>query len=547
MKNILDVLFLLCLIPLAKAQPLNEEALTKAMHDELQRNYLQLKLANFGTPFFLSYTVGVRTPYEITASLGAITRNNQVAQRISGSINLLLGKQNFTSDVSYNNQGDPVDLPDSGDYNEFRRTFWLATDMAYKKVLKSMTAKQAYLKANPPSPTDAHLGDFSAAPSKSHLSPMPEYRWYQAEMERLATELSKVFLSYPRLFNSSVSVTAQQMTIYTETSEAITLRESSNFVRLSALASVIARDVVQISDSWTYLVDLPQNLLSPDELKKKLTAFADRLLHLSDVNPFAEYYSGPVLFEDAAAMELFSETLLQPGYITAYRKPEGAKPQAALDGRIGRKVIDSRLTVKNYSSLASYNNTRLLGAYSIDAYGVEPAKEKTIIEDGILLSQLNGRIPAPKAPVSTGSSRFSLASNPVQFITAPGTVHVSLKKRLKPEKMKKALLNAAREEGLDYGYIIRKMNGQASLVYRVDVKTGEETQVRSGELTSLNLAKLKRIREISTKEQVANYLFDHKVLSSVIYPSALLIDDIEMLVPQLRIGKPAALTFPLQR
>ena len=44
-----------------------------------------------------------------------------------------------------------------------------------------------------------------------------------------------------------------------------------------------------------------------------------------------------------------------------------------------------------------------------------------------------------------------------------------------------------------YLYIVRKFAGQASLVYKVDVKDGKETMVRAGNFSPINLPKLKRL------------------------------------------------------
>lgn len=48
------------------------------------------------------------------------------------------------------------------------------------------------------------------------------------------------------------------------------------------------------------------------------------------------------------------------------------------------------MSIKNYSSLDKYNGVPLLGAYNIDAEGIVPAKEMTLVENGIFKSMLNG-------------------------------------------------------------------------------------------------------------------------------------------------------------
>ena len=231
----------------------------------------------------------------------------------------------------------------------------------------------------------------------------------------------------------------------------------------------------------------------------------------------------------------------------ALRTPIGQKQPQTLENRIDRKIIDNRLTVKNYTKLEKYNGVDLIGAYEIDADGVVPADEMTLVDHGILKMFLNGRIPTTMAPQSTGSSRFVPAGNGLLALTAPGTIHIQVEDGLKPEKMKKALIKAAKEEGLDYAYIVRSLGGLAARIYKVDVKDGSETQVRFGTVSAIKLANMKRMREISSKENVLNYVLNRQVLSSLIYPAAVLIDDVEINEVDPSKEKAPALTFPLQR
>ena len=209
--------------------------------------------------------------------------------------------------------------------------------------------------------------------------------------------------------------------------------------------------------------------------------------------------------------------------------------------------MDNRLTVKNYSTLDKYNGVPLLGAYEIDAEGVVPAKEMTLVDKGILRQMLNGRIPSLKTPHSTGSSRFVMTGQDIVYVTAPGTIHIEVDKGTKQDKMKKALIKAAKDEGLDYAYIVRSMAGTASRIYKVDVKDGSETQVRFGDVSAINLSKIKRVLDISSKENVSNYILNRQVLSSLIYPASILIEDVEINKSEPKKEKEPVLKFPLQR
>ena len=113
--------------------------------------------------------------------------------------------------------------------------------------------------------------------------------------------------------------------------------------------------------------------------------------------------------------------------------------------------------------------------------------------------------------------------------------------------MKKALIKAAKEEGLDYAYIVRRISGIGSLLYRVNVKDGSETLTRTADISAITLPKIKRVLEISNKENVSNYILNNDVLSSLIYPSAILIEDVEIGKLPVKAEKAPVLTYPLQR
>ena len=100
---------------------------------------------------------------------------------------------------------------------------------------------------------------------------------------------------------------------------------------------------------------------------------------------------------------------------------------------------------------------------------------------------------------------------------------------------------------MKYAYIVRGLAGKASRIYRVDLKDGSETQVRFGDVSGFTLPNLKRMLNISNKENVSNYLSNGEVLSSIIYPSSILVENIEINKSDVKKDKEQVLTFPLQK
>lgn len=183
----------------------------------------------------------------------------------------------------------------------------------------------------------------------------------------------------------------------------------------------------------------------------------------------------------------------------------------------------------------------------MDVEGVTPPSELTLVDHGVFKAMLNGRTPALNAPETTGSSRMAEMATDFTSVTAPGTIHIQVDKGTKAEKMKANLLKAARAKNLEYTYIVRSLAGAASRVFRVDVKTGDEIQVRAVNIPFIPLSKFVELKEISSKERVDNYLWNGRCFSSMIYPSAIIVDNVDISKVSARPEKESELKYPLQR
>lgn len=525
-----------------------DQIIFKALQDEMNRNKNELCLPGFEKPFFISYAFNRAHSFEITASLGALTSSLETPCSSVASIRLLQGDYHRNNEFRYYGQFTDIRMPCETDYRVIRRNLWLGTDVVYKQALQEYANKMAYFKENPVAEEENYPDDLAQIKPIVYIPEnRPEYQLNRQQWEDNIKELSAIFKNYPDFFNSSVAMGGTDMDIYKQTTEGSRIKYPQSYVSLSAQASVRTDEGVLFGDVWSVIAKNPDELPTMEELKKQITGFAENLMRLKNAEPISEYYSGPVLFEDDACERIFTDNLLNHNALYAQRKLDARESGKTLEKRMGKKIIDSRLTIRNYSSLNKYKNISLLGAYEIDAEGVVPEKEMTLVNNGILTHMLNGRYPTKRSPQSTGSSRYVLAVGKIAFTTAPGILHISAKEGLKPEKMKKALIKTAREEGLDYAYVVRKFAGQASLIYRVNVKDGTEILVRTGDFSPLNLPKLKRLAAISAKERVTNYVLHQQVLSSLICPSSILIEDVEINPSELRKSKEPVLEFPLKR
>lgn len=517
----------------------------KAMEDELQRTREQLRLQQAPSPFYVSYTVGRTRRFGVVGSLGAVTTSMNMPWSMQGAVQLFLGDYHRNTNVM--EQTMPVNLPIEVDYDAIRRGFWLASDMMYKMSLQLMMKKMTYLKENPLTSEEEALDDWSSIPAvTSHVTRQKETAIDLLNLENIVKELSAVFLRYKELYNTNVTLSGSETDVYKVTSEGVSLKFPLALTTIRVYAMVKVPDGESIADGFSIEVRTPEDLPTLNLMKKRVADFADNLIRLKDAPEMDKFYSGPVMFEDGAVASLFMSNLLQKNVLIANRT-FGKRNTGGLSGRINSQIMDKRLSVKNYTTLKTYKDQVLSGFYEMDVEGVTPPSELTLVDHGVFKAMLNGRTPALNAPETTGSSRMAEMATDFTSVTAPGTIHIQVDKGTKAEKMKANLLKAARAKNLEYTYIVRSLAGAASRVFRVDVKTGDEIQVRAVNIPFIPLSKFVELKEISSKERVDNYLWNGRCFSSMIYPSAIIVDNVDISKVSARPEKESELKYPLQR
>ena len=522
-----------------------DETIFAAMRSELERNNAALILPNGPKPYYISYTVARYRRFSVAGSLGGIMFSNVSPWQMNGGTQVMLGDYQHNSDVQYSEQIAPTQLPSEVDYDIIRRGFWEASDMMYKYSLGMMAQKANYLQQNPRSPEESALAEMQQLPAVTRIQEREtKFEINQAALEQLVTEASAVFKEYKDIYNSSVAISGTEIDLYRLTTEGVQLKEPGGHVTVSVSAEARADDGSTVGDSFSLSLLSPAELPSVEELKERVKAFAEGLMQLKAAPPVAEYYNGPIMFEGGAVATILANNLLYRGGLIAARSLGPSR--GGLEDQFGSKIMDSRLTVKNYTAMKEYNGTPLYGHYEIDGDGVTPETEMTLVEKGVFKKMLNGRIPTQKAPETTGSSRFILSPQSPTVTTGTGTIHVQVEKGTSHEKMKKILIKAAKEAGQSCAYIVRGIAGSALVVYRVDLKDGKETRVRTTGFRMPDLTKLQKITAISSKEEIMNYLPEYYP-ASMIYPAGMIVDGLVIDKANPKTAKEPALKVPRQR
>ncbi|MFC1650058.1 metallopeptidase TldD-related protein [Candidatus Latescibacterota bacterium] len=550
------------------------DIILSAMRDEMTRNLNLLKMENMERPFFISYNLYDVKTMEIIATHGSIVKSDERHYR-NHSARVMVGDyslndENF-QDSGYSYSSSMVSgssrLPLEDDYDAIRRSLWIATDSIYKRAVELFEHKKAALEQQTAISEVTNLDDFSKAPVVKYTGDASTLDFNRLKWEKTACEISKVFAKYPDIYSSKVRILFYKGDLYLTNSEGTEVIQPLTIVSVQINAFSQAVDGEPLSNHISFYGSMPGDLPSLGNVKTSVIDMADDLIALRTAPVFDELYFGPVLLENQASAEFFSQRLFgdKKGLI-ASRRPVVSDSRMrfsddeTLEDRINLRILAQDYNIKAIPGLSNYGGQNLIGSYDVDAEGVVPPGEISLVENGMLKTLLTNRTPTAKISESNAHHRHAIGSGHRTTSTiAPGVIHVSSSKGLPYSDLKKDLIKRAVEEGLDYGIIIRKLKPKSTgiiyydpmvnmaisygggyssditepiMVYRVNVEDGSEELIRSVKIGEIGLGTLRHIAGTTEEEIVYNTLATVNgrsgVPSSFIVPQALILEELEV-------------------
>jgi predicted Zn-dependent protease len=548
MKTLLSaIIFLLCAAP----APAAEDAVLKAMTDEMKRTASRLRMDNLDKPYYVSYYVLDSSETAISAVFGALKEDSFKTSRYAAA-ELRVGTPAFDNswyagqDIDGFGPGTAA-LAEEDGYDAIRFSLWSLTDDVYKKALENYSQKKSYQKKK--NITELY-GDLAPSEAQAYYGDRKEIPALAVEAWRgRVRDLSAIFRKYPKVQWSQVRFSYTPRVVRFVNSEGTSYRYWWDKVNLDITANIQDRTGLKLSDekalAWKSLADVP----AYETLAAEVENFARDMSFL--VTPStAEVYLGPVLFEDQAAAEFLNQLFV--GNVSFARKPWADREEwlryyiktGELTKKLGMRVLPAFMDVQDDPSKSSFAGTGLIGSYPIDNEGEIPVPLK-LVKDGKLVNFYMSRAPVKEFRVSNGHARGFVGEFPTP---RPGNVFFSERqeKRASPEELKKKLLALAADNGLDYAVIVRRLDAEQArkaddllagpvMAWKVSVKDGSETVLGGTEWSGVTFRALRDILLVSDKDQVYNYYqagpFYYNrgyVPASIVAPSALLVQEMEL-------------------
>jgi hypothetical protein len=530
--------------------PPRDSIYVAAMQEEVQRGLEGLIIDRMLPPGFISYHIVDAGTLQVSAVLGGIVRSQE--RRIVKFDNRTLILKDGVSNENFldlDNMGSwsryENNIPVSGSIDDVRRALWLVTDENYKNALSTYESKISALRQQSLSQQERDLPDFLPATREEIVIPYKPMSFNKDRLEELARNISSVFTGFGKIIASKVNIYVYDGEVFYYNSEGTKTRHPLQIAAvLTAASAQTPTGEVIFEHSLHFAKDI-SDILSEADLVSGAHQVARYLEDLAVTVPVQEPYFGPVLLEGQAVAEAFSRVFFgnADGFISV-RKPVIGDEQIiryasdwirenSLESRMGHRIMSRYINVDAMPRLATYDGVNLLGNFMVDAEGLPSRERITLVENGVLNNLLSTRVPTRSMPESNAHARLTLSNASVNTVTGPGVVKMSVDREVSRnlEELRQALINLARDEGLEYAYIVRKIfsplaslsleddlivSGQARQkndlskaiqVYRVYVEEGREEPVSLAAIKDLNIRSFRRILGASHNMQVYNTMF----------------------------------------
>lgn len=458
---------LLVSLAFAREEPAEGDVLLRAMTDELQRS-MTLALEGLEQPYFIEYVVEDTVTHQVSASFGAIVSADRDHSRILrtqvrvGSYELdntnfggggFAGMGRGGRGGGFFGGGGAVPLPLDDDYAAIRQAIWLDTDGRYKSAVETLADKRATLQERD---TEERPADFTKVEPVRSIAPNVTVAFDEAAWKDRLRAATAIFANYPEIEGATgrVAATAENRTLVN--SEGTRLRDGAPAASLVISAEARAEDGETVSDRIEFQAASPADLPSDEALRAAATALAERVTAIAKA-PILEDYTGPVLLDGEAAPQVFRE-LLARGL--------GAQPTPPGEGRrrfgggedlvryLGKRILPKGLRIYDDPGPQMAGSAFLVGHYLFDEEAV-PASRVDLVVDGDLETLLTSRSPTREFAKSNGHARGGGRAG-------IGTLFVASDEGMSNADLRQALLDAARDEGLDFAIRIPSLRSGAA-------------------------------------------------------------------------------------
>lgn len=425
------------------------------LRDALARALDGLSLPDSPAPFRIEYTWSEGKNAVVLARNGALLESDSspVAQ-LRTEVRVGDAQLDSSNYDDFGTTGVRIATAASNDPVALAWIAWRDTDAAWKGATETLARKVASRRGKPPQ----RVPDWSTAPARapsaltgatsSSVASVPDV----ARLADLARRVSAAALVDPAVELADIDAreSTGRRTLLSSEGRVQTSDSQVAIVRLTALARMPDGSLVGGDRSW---IGRGLGVLPPVEtMEAEAREMGTWLAGLASA-PVQESWLGPVIFEDAASVEFFSQ-LLQPEVSgTPSAETDAPVPPEPPHARIGRRLLPEGWAVVDDAP----GHPDRLGSYRADHEGIPPRRVE-LVQDGVLRDVLLTRVPRGDRSESTGHARALGAD---RRVAVPAVVEVSPPALLRRKALEKRAFKLAAEAGLDHVLVVRRLSPAA--------------------------------------------------------------------------------------
>lgn len=516
--------------------------LMRAMVDELARSMAKLELDDLPRPYLIEFKAQDRLTHSIRAAYGGIVQSQQNRMRVVGS-RVRVGSFELDNTNVGRRFGRQAPLPIDDDYTAIRHAIWKVADADYKHAVEVLARKQAYLSQKI---VEDRPDDYAPVAPLVEMEPPAAIDFDLKRWEENVRRLSARFKRHPEIQNAAVSFYVGAVNQWIVNSEGTRLRTADTGVSLEIHAEIQALDGMRLADGESYLGLQLEDLAPMEALLADVDALCDRLIALAKA-PVLEQYTGPVLLEPKAAGKAFESLLGDRFCARPIPLGGGDWGDRNFERKLGLRILPRSFEIHDDPTQTRFDGKVLAGAYSFDDEAIRP-KRVSLVEKGRLKTLLAARAPTRKIKGSTGHGRSAGFRDARSSV---GCLYVTDSAAMTAEELKKTMIEAARDEGLDFALRVVSMKaggsgglGDPVYAYKVYVEDGREELVRGLEFLAVESGSLKRLLAAGKEPEVYNAL--GRVSSSYIVP-AIVFEELDLRKIERELDKLPIAKSPLNR
>jgi hypothetical protein len=331
---------------------------------------------------------------------------------------------------------------------------WRLTDSAYKEAVEQYARKAAQYVPPPDAPPDYTLTGAVVADVGSAVAEADA-----AHLTAIAEQLSGVLRGTPALIRGEAHVGHEAGATVIVDSEGTRVRTPVHETTIRVLATLRAPNGELLTDQRLWTVRAPDALPPVEEMEQEVERMRADLVAWSIAPPLEDEMVGPVIFEGAAARDLFRYALVDQLEGTPAEIPFdswfGELGESRDPVRVGRRVLPAGWSVADDPRAIPEHP----GSYTFDAEGT-PSEAITLVDDGIVRTLAMSRVPRRGLEESNGHARAPVGRRAAGRLSL---TTVEPDRRRSEAALRKSALKLAKAYGRDWIVIVRRFQEPAVL------------------------------------------------------------------------------------